>query len=177
MRLEPHGLPGAFVVEVEPHVDERGLFARTWSADEFAAHGLDASWAQASTSHNRLTGTLRGLHYQDEPHPEVKLVRCTRGAAFDVLVDLRRDSSTYRGWAAVELTEENRRSVYIPAGFAHGFQTLVDGTELSYLTSVRYDPSLARGVRWDDPAVGVDWPACARRVISERDLALPLLDT
>lgn len=176
MRLEPLELAGAFVVEVEPHIDERGLFARTWSADEFAERGLVTEWAQASTSHNRVAGTLRGLHYQADPHAEVKLVRCSSGAAYDVVVDLRADSPTYRRWAAVELTAENRRGVYIPVGFAHGFQTLADDTELSYLTSARYRPELARGVRWDDPALGVEWPACERRVISERDRALPLLE-
>jgi dTDP-4-dehydrorhamnose 3,5-epimerase len=175
MRLAPLELRGAYVVEVEPHVDDRGLFARTWSLDEFAEHGLGATWVECSTSFNVRAGTVRGLHFQDEPRREVKLVRCVRGAAFDVVVDLRPDSSTYRGWVGVEITADNRRGIYVPEGFAHGFQTLVDGTELTYQISERYDPELARGVRWDDPAIGVEWPECADRVISERDLALPSL--
>lgn len=176
MRLEALELHGAFVVEVEPHVDERGLFARTWSANEFAERGLVDVWVQSSTSHNRLAGTLRGLHFQADPHPEVKLVRCTRGAAFDVIVDLRPGSPTYRRWVGLELTENNRRSVYVPAGFAHGFQTLADDTELCYQTSARYEAELARGVRWDDPTLAVQWPSCERRLISDRDRALPTLN-
>jgi dTDP-4-dehydrorhamnose 3,5-epimerase len=175
MRFEELELPGAFVVEVDPHTDERGLFARTWSADEFAARGLISAWVESSTSYNRLAGTLRGLHYQDEPNPEVKLVRCTRGSAFDVIVDLRADSPTYRRWVGIELTADNRRGVYVPAGFAHGFQTLADDTELHYEISARYDRDLARGVRWDDPSLNVQWPPCERRVISDRDRQLPTL--
>jgi dTDP-4-dehydrorhamnose 3,5-epimerase len=176
MRLEPLVLQGAFLVEPEPNVDERGLFVRTWSADEFAERGLVASWAQSSASYNRLAGTLRGLHYQAEPRAEAKLVRCTRGAVFDVIVDLRPGSPTERRWVGLELTEDNRLGVYVPQGLAHGFQTLVDETELSYLISERYDANLARGVRWDDPSLAIAWPSCERSVISERDRTLPLLD-
>jgi dTDP-4-dehydrorhamnose 3,5-epimerase len=176
MRFEPLELEGAYVIEVEARHDERGLFARTWSADAFAERGLVSTWAETSTSYNRAAGTLRGLHWQDEPRPEVKLVRCTRGAAFDVIVDLRAGSSTYRRWTALELTADNRRAVYVPEGFAHGFQTLADDTELLYDISTPYVAELARGVRWDDPSLGVRWPDCERRVISERDRRLPTLD-
>jgi dTDP-4-dehydrorhamnose 3,5-epimerase len=176
MRFEPLELTGAFVIEVEPHVDERGLFTRTWSADEFAERGLDIAWAESSTSFNERAGTLRGLHYQAEPYAEVKLVRCTRGAVFDVIVDLRSQSPTFGRWVGVELTASNRRSVHVPAGFAHGFQTLEDDTELCYLISERYRPELARGIRWDDPRLAITWPSCEQRIISERDRALPTLD-
>jgi dTDP-4-dehydrorhamnose 3,5-epimerase len=175
MRFEPLELSGAFIVDVDPHTDDRGLFARTWSADEFAARGLVTEWVESSTSYNRVTGTLRGLHFQAEPHPEVKLVRCTRGAAFDVIVDLRTSSPTYLRWVGVELTADNRRALYVPADFAHGFQTLADDTEINYQTSARYHPELARGVRWDDSRLDVRWPPCERRVISNRDRQLPSL--
>ncbi|WP_019877475.1 dTDP-4-dehydrorhamnose 3,5-epimerase [Sporichthya polymorpha] len=177
MIIEETKLPGAFVVTPERHVDDRGHFARAWCVDEFAAHGLTASWVQSNVSYNRRAGTLRGLHYQADPRPETKLVRCTRGAVYDVIVDLRPESPTHRQWTAVELTEHNGVAAYVPAGFAHGFQTLVDDTELCYEMSEYYVPELARGVRWDDPVLGITWPACDRRVISERDLALPGLRT
>jgi dTDP-4-dehydrorhamnose 3,5-epimerase len=173
MRLLPTKLAGAYVIEPEPREDERGLFARTYCRDEFAAHGLITTWVQCNVSFNRLKGTLRGMHWQAEPHAEVKLVRCTRGAAFDVIADLRPDSPTYRQWVGVELTADDRRAVYIPAGFAHGFQTLTDGTELFYQMSEFYHPDLARGARWDDPALGIEWPATTRRIITERDLSFP----
>ncbi len=177
MRFVPTKLAGAFVIEPEPRADERGLFARTWCRDEFAAHGLTTSWVQCNVSFNHRTGTLRGMHYQADPHPEVKLVRCTRGAAYDVIADLRPGSPTYRQWVAVELTADNRRAVYVPGGFAHGFQTLADETELFYQMSEFYHPESARGVRWDDPALGIEWPPCAGRVISERDRSFPDLPT
>src|SRR5262249_37299850 len=141
--------------------------------DEFADHGLNTTWVQCNVSYNRRAGTLRGLHYQADPRPEIKLVRCTRGAAFDVIADVRPASPTYGRWFAAELTAENRRALYVPAGFAHGFQTLSDDAELFYQMSERYHPELARGVRWDDRALGVAWPDCAARVISPRDQALP----
>ena len=167
-------LAGAWVIEVEPSSDERGLFARTFDADLFAERGLSAELVQCSTSFNRRAGTLRGMHYQAEPHGECKLVRCTAGAAFDVLVDLRPESPTYRAWDGVALSAENRRSVYVPRGVAHGFQTLVDGTELLYLIDTPYVPDAARGVRWDDPAFGIEWPdPPAERTISERDRSFP----
>ncbi|HVK15858.1 MAG TPA: dTDP-4-dehydrorhamnose 3,5-epimerase [Fimbriiglobus sp.] len=177
MRFLPTNLAGAYVIEPEPRTDERGLFARTYCRDEFATHGLNTTWVQCNVSFNRLRCTLRGMHWQAEPHAEVKLVRCTRGAAFDVIADLRPDSPTCRQWVGVELTAENRRTVYIPAGFAHGFQTLADDTELFYQMSEFYHPDLARGARWDDPALGIEWPPAAHRVIAARDLSFPDLPT
>ncbi|HEX8723372.1 MAG TPA: dTDP-4-dehydrorhamnose 3,5-epimerase [Pyrinomonadaceae bacterium] len=173
MRFVETPLPGAFVVEPEPAADERGLFARTFCREEFAALGLDTRVAQCSTSYNRRRGTLRGLHYQAEPYPEAKLVRCTAGSVYDVLVDLRADSPAFRRWFAVELTASNRRALYVPAGLAHGFQTLEDDSEVFYQISEFYHPECARGVRWDDPAFGVRWPESDARVISGRDRAFP----
>lgn len=161
------------LVEVERQTDERGSFARVWCAEEFAQHGIHESWTQSNVSYNRRTGTLRGLHYQREPHGEAKLVRCTRGAAFDVLVDVRPDSPTYLQWTAVELTAQNDRQVYIPRGFAHGFQTLTDDTELHYLMSAPFHSDAARGLRWNDPALGVLWPEADERIISHRDQQWP----
>jgi dTDP-4-dehydrorhamnose 3,5-epimerase len=165
-------IAGAFVVEPQPHVDERGFFARTWCADEFAAHGLTARLVQASVSYNRRRGTLRGLHYQLAPHAETKLVRCTRGAIWDVIVDLRPDSPTYRGHTAVVLDADNRLALYVPEGCAHGFQTLADDSEVLYQMSASHAPESARGVRWDDPAFAIMWPP-ADRIISERDRRYP----
>ena len=162
-------IPGAFVVDLEPRADERGFFARGWCAREFAEHGLDAALVQHNISFNRRTGTVRGMHYQADPHPEVKVVRCTRGRLFDVIVDLRPGSPSYCRWAGVELSAENRRALYIPAGVAHGFQTLADDTEVHYQMSDYYHPELARGVRWDDPAFGIAWPSPATAILSERD--------
>ncbi len=166
-------LRGAFLIEPERLEDERGFFARTFCAEEFAARGLRGAVAQCSVSYNRRRGTLRGLHYQAPPHEEAKLVRCTRGAAYDVIVDIRPDSATFRQWAAIELSAENRRMLYIPEGFAHGFQTLVDETEMLYQISTAYVPEATRGIRWDDPSLAIEWPPTAARVISPRDLALP----
>ena len=160
------------IVEPERHVDERGLFARTYCKREFAAHGIDFVPTQVSASSNTRRGTLRGLHFQAEPLPEAKVVTCTRGSAFDVAVDLRPDSPTYGRWTGVELTSANRNAVFVPAGCAHGFQTLEDDTELLYLISEFYEPSLQRGVRWDDPALEIDWPLTPT-VISERDRCFP----
>jgi dTDP-4-dehydrorhamnose 3,5-epimerase len=166
-------LRGAFVIEPEPLEDERGFFARTFCAAEFAARGLRPTIAQCSVSYNRRRGTLRGLHYQAAPHEEAKLVRCTHGAVYDVIVDIRPDSATFRRWAGIELSAENRRMVYVPEGFAHGFQTLVDETEVLYQISTAYVPQAARGIRWDDPDLAIAWPPAAARVISARDLGLP----
>ena len=173
MRFVETPLPGAYVVEPEPAGDERGLFARTFCREEFAALGLDTRVAQCSTSYNRRRGTLRGLHYQAEPYPEAKLVRCTAGSVYDVVVDLRPESHAFRRWFAVELTASSRRALYVPAGVAHGFQTLEDDSEVFYQISEFYHPELARGVRWDDPTFGVRWPEAGARVISERDRAYP----
>jgi len=167
-------LPGAWVIELEQLADERGWFARTYDADEFRARGLDPNVAQCNASFNARRDTLRGLHYQAEPHGESKLVRCVRGAIFDVAVDVRPDSSTYRRWHAVELSAEDRRAFYIPAGLAHGFQTLTDDTEVLYQMGSRYVAEAARGVRWDDPALAIEWPKPqAGRIISVRDASFP----
>jgi dTDP-4-dehydrorhamnose 3,5-epimerase len=168
-------LNDAFLIEPQRLEDERGFFARTFSTDEFAAHGLAGAIAQCSVSYNRRRGTVRGLHFQVPPHDEIKHVRCTRGAAFDVIVDLRPESPTYKRWASVELSADNRAIVYIPGGFAHGFQTLVDDTELFYQISTPHVPEAARGIRWDDPDLAIAWPVADQRVISARDLALPTL--
>ena len=168
-------LSDAWLIEPERIEDERGFFARTFSAEEFLAHKLVPTIAQCSVSYNRKRGTLRGLHFQAPPHAEVKYVRCTRGAAFDVIVDLRPESPTFKRWTSIELSVENQRLVYIPQGFAHGFQTMVDDTELCYQISTSYVPNAARGIRWDDPELAVVWPQADQRVISTRDLALPTL--
>lgn len=168
-------ISGAHVIQPELVTDERGGFARTFCAEEFAAGGLDARVAQCNTSVNELAGTLRGIHYQAEPHAEAKLVRCTRGAIYDVAVDLRSDSISYLSWFAVELSEENRQAFFIPTGCAHGFQTLTDASEVLYHMSTPYVSSAGRGVRWDDPTFGIEWPdpPAIRRTISERDAGYP----
>jgi dTDP-4-dehydrorhamnose 3,5-epimerase len=163
-------LAGAYVVEPRPIEDERGFFARSSCAGEFEARGMNFRVAQCSISFNNLRGTLRGMHYQDEPQQEVKLVRCTAGAIHDVIVDLRRDSPTYCRWFGVELTAANRKLLYVPEGFAHGFQTLEDNSEVFYQISEMYHPESARGVRWDDPLFGIDWPV-ANPTLSPRDAA------
>ena len=156
--------------------DQRGFFARTWCAKEFEEHGLNPNLMQCSISFNQHKGTLRGMHYQAAPHEEARLVRCTMGAVYDVIIDLRPDSPTYKQWAAFELTAANRAILYVPEGLAHGFQTLVDETEIFYQMSVSYSPEAARGFRWDDPSVGVSWPQTPA-VISQRDQSLPMLDS
>ena len=174
MRLVPTPIEGVWVVEAEPAADERGLFARTFDAEAFAAQGLGATVVQCSTSFSARAGTLRGLHYQEGDDAECKLVRCTAGAVFDVAVDLRPQSPTHRRWFATELTSENRRALHVPRGVAHGFQTLEDASEVLYMIDRPYAPAAARGVRWDDPAFAIDWPeAPAGRILSERDAAYP----
>jgi dTDP-4-dehydrorhamnose 3,5-epimerase len=160
---------------LEPIGDERGWFARTFDAEAFAAGGLEPAVAQSSVSHNERAGTLRGLHFQRDPHAEDKLVRCQRGAMFDVIVDLRPGSPTRGEWFGLELTPQNGRSLYVPKGFAHGFQTLVEDTEVHYQISTAYVPGAGDGVRWDDPAFGIAWPPAppGGRTISERDRAYP----
>jgi dTDP-4-dehydrorhamnose 3,5-epimerase len=167
-------LAGAFVIDPDVFEDERGLFARTFCRQEFEAHGLDAAIAQSAASFSRRRGTLRGMHYQVPPHAQDKLVRCSRGAVYDVAVDLREGSPTRRGWVAVELSAANRRMLYVPKGFAHGFLTLDDTSEIYYHFSDSYAPASERGFRWDDPAVGIAWPF-APVVVSVRDRTLPLL--
>ena len=172
MKFTPTELPGAFLVEIEPIEDERGFFARAWDGEAFAAHGLDPALAQCNISFNRRKGTLRGMHYQVAPHGEAKLVRCTMGALLDVIVDLRPDSPTFLRHVGVELSAANRRALFVPAGLAHGFQTLVDETEVFYQMSRAFVPGAGRGVRWDDPAFGIAWPE-DERIISERDRLWP----
>jgi dTDP-4-dehydrorhamnose 3,5-epimerase len=164
------GVLGAFAIAPERIEDERGFFARSFSATELTARGLDAAVAECSVAFNRVSGTLRGLHYQRPPHAETKLVRCTRGAVYDVVVDLRPDSPSYLSHAAVELSAENRLTLYVPRGCAHGYLTLSDGAELTYLISSPYVAEAAAGVRWDDPAFRIAWPS-APRTISPRDAA------
>ncbi len=175
MKLVPTPLPGAYVVELEPIGDERGWFARTFDATAFEALGIDARVSQCNASFNERAGTLRGMHYQAAPHGEAKLVRCTSGAIYDVIVDLRADSAAYRRWFAIELRAGGTASLFAPAGVAHGFQTLEDASEVHYQMSHHYVPEAASGVRWDDPAFGIDWPEPRRasRVISERDASYP----
>jgi dTDP-4-dehydrorhamnose 3,5-epimerase len=168
MRFVETSLAGAYVVEIEPIADERGSFARTFSREEFEAHGLNPDIAQCSISFNKKRGTLRGMHFQAEPYGECKLVRCTRGAIFDVIVDLRAESATYRHWFGTDLTPGNGRMLYIPSGLAHGFQTLEDTTEVAYQISEPYRQTHARGVRFDDPAFGIEWPLQVT-VVSARD--------
>jgi dTDP-4-dehydrorhamnose 3,5-epimerase len=178
MRFHETPLPGVWVVELDLHADERGWFARTFDIEEFTARGLDPTVVQCNASYNAHRDTLRGMHYQADPHGESKLVRCVRGAIFDVAVDLRDESPSFRGWHGVELTAENRLAYYIPAGLAHGFQTLVDGCEVLYQMGHRYVPEAARGVRYDDPAFAIEWPSPARqRIVSERDAAYPDFDS
>lgn len=163
-------LKGAYLIDIEPYEDQRGFFARSWCQDEFAKHGLNPRLVQCNITFNKKLGTLRGMHYQIAPYAEAKLVRCTMGAIFDVIIDLRRDSPTYKQWISVTLSAENHRAIYIPEYFAHGYQTLVDNTEVFYQMSEFYYPECARGIRWDDPAFGIIWPDVAQRVISEKDL-------
>ena len=175
VNFREESLPGVFTVEAEPSVDERGFFARTYSNSEFAEHGISFTIAQASVSFNSRRGTLRGMHLQVPPHEEAKLVRCIAGSAYDVVVDLRPGSPTQLQWFGVELSAGRRKGLYIPTGLAHGFFTLEDQTELEYLISTSYEPSAAVGVRWDDPAIGIDWPG-RPTVISSRDAAFPDVD-
>ncbi len=168
MKFIPLPLRDAFLVEFEPIVDERGFFARSFCREEFAAHGLNSDLAQCSVSFNKFKGTLRGLHYQKKPHEEAKLVRCTMGAIYDVIVDIQKSSPTFKHWASMELNASNRKALYIPKGFAHGFLTLADESEILYQMSEPYCQESAAGVRWDDRAFCIEWPD-EIRVMSERD--------
>jgi dTDP-4-dehydrorhamnose 3,5-epimerase len=172
MVFQDTGLAGAFVIELDTIHDERGFFARSWCSTEFAEHGLNSRLVQCNVSRNRAKGTLRGMHYQAPPHEEAKLVRCTLGAIFDVMIDMRPSSSTYLKWFGAELSAENHRSLYIPEGFAHGFLTLTDESEVFYQMSEFYAPQAARGLRWDDPLLAISWPGPVA-VISERDRTYP----
>ena len=172
MIFKETALQGAYIIEMEAFEDERGYFARTFCSNEFAALGLNSNVAQCSISYNALRGTLRGMHYQVEPHAETKLVQCVRGSLYDVIVDLRLLSETYCCWFGVELNEDNRRLLYVPEGFAHGFQTLQDDTSVYYQITEFHFPQSARGVRWNDPVFGIEWPI-SEPIISEKDRHLP----
>ncbi|MGH9368239.1 MAG: dTDP-4-dehydrorhamnose 3,5-epimerase [Thermoanaerobaculia bacterium] len=172
MKFEPAPLPGAFVITPERIYDERGFFARTWCRGDFGARGLDPEVAQCNISMSRRRGTLRGMHYQRPPHAEAKLVRCTAGALYDVIIDLRPSSSTFRRHFGIRLDPSEDRMLYVPEGFAHGFLTLEDDTAVFYQMSQRYEPSAAAGVRWNDPAFGIAWPF-EPAVMAERDRTYP----
>jgi dTDP-4-dehydrorhamnose 3,5-epimerase len=172
MILTETSLKGAFLVEIERLEDERGFFARAWCQREFEAKDLRPRFVQANISHSRVRGTLRGMHYQISPCAEAKLVRCTRGAVFDVIIDLRPDSPTYTQWIGVELTSDSHKLLYVPEGFAQGFQTLLDNAEVFYQMSEFYSPAHQRGVRYDDPAFGIQWPLGVS-VLSDKDKAWP----
>lgn len=172
MTFHPCFIDGVWEIALEPRGDDRGWLVRTFCEEAFARRGLNVRWPQANTTRTRARGSIRGLHWQAEPQPEAKLVRCSRGVAWDVVVDVRPASPTFGKWVAFELSEERPVEIYIPAGCAHGFQCLTGDVELNYLMSAAYDPALARGLRWDDPTVDVRWPLEAT-VISDRDRSLP----
>lgn len=174
MRFEQTSIDGLWIVEIEKMTDDRGYFGRTFCQREFSARGLCATWVQTSVSFNARTGTLRGLHFQAPPAAEIKLVRCEAGAIFDVVVDLRRTSPSYRRWVSVQLTADNGRQLYIPKGLAHGFQTLADNTQVHYQISEFFQPALSRGLRWNDSELQIPWPR-HDRTISPRDRELPPL--
>jgi dTDP-4-dehydrorhamnose 3,5-epimerase len=176
MIFTPAGLEGAYLIDMERRGDERGYLARTFCEQEFAERGLAMRIVQSSTIQTKARNTLRGLHYQEEPHAEIKLVRCTRGSVFLVMVDLRAGSPTRLDWLGVELDARGERMAYVPEGFAQGYQTLEDDVEVFYQMSHEYVPEAARGVRWDDPAFGIDWPDSQDRIISERDLSWPSVE-
>jgi dTDP-4-dehydrorhamnose 3,5-epimerase len=174
MKFAELPLAGAYAIDLEPIADDRGFFARTWCERELAQRGLVSRVVQCNLSHNERRGTLRGMHYQAAPAAETKVVSCVRGAIYDVVVDLRPDSPTRGRWHAEELSEENHRALYIPEGMAHGFQTLTDGAAVFYMMSEFFETASARGVRWDDPRLGIRWPTVPT-CISERDRNFPLL--
>ncbi|WP_226643259.1 dTDP-4-dehydrorhamnose 3,5-epimerase [Mesobacillus subterraneus] len=166
-------LAGAYLIEMDLIDDDRGFFARSFCSEEFELQGLSSKFVQCNISHNKVKGTLRGMHYQVNPYDEAKLVRCTHGALYDVIIDLRPESSTYKEWIAVELTCDNHRQLFIPEGFAHGYQTLVDNTQVFYQMSQYYHPSSARGIRWNDPAFNIEWPI-NHPIVNERDKSFDL---
>lgn len=172
MIFAPTPLDGAWLVDLERHEDDRGYFARTWCSREFADQGLESSVVQCSLSYNRTSGTLRGMHWQAAPHEEAKLVRCVRGAIWDVIIDMRPGSPSYTQHYGVELSAATGRALYVPRGFAHGFVTLEDDTEVFYQMTEFYAPDSSRGVRWDDPAFGIEWPV-ADPILNERDATYP----
>ena len=166
-------LKGAYIIEPERLEDTRGFFARAWCKKEFEAHGLNSGLVQCNISFNKNRGTLRGMHYQTTPHEETKLVRCTRGVIYDVIVDLRPDSATYLEWIGVELTSDNRKMLYVPEEFAHGYLTLTHNTEVFYQVSQFYSQESEGGVRWNDPAFGIEWPETENIIVSEKDRDWP----
>jgi dTDP-4-dehydrorhamnose 3,5-epimerase len=166
-------LKGGYVIEPEKFEDQRGFFARSFSQEEFAQHGLRSQFVESGISFNHRKYTVRGMHWQAPPNEQAKLVRCTRGAIFDVMIDLRPDSPTYKQWFGQELTAQNRLMLYIPEGFAHGYQSLADDTEMFYLLSSAYAPASERGVRWNDPAFAIAWPETERIILNERDRTFP----
>ena len=174
MIFEETVLPGAYLIRLTPHSDARGQFARAWCRDEFTKHGLADDFVQGNVSINPKQGTMRGLHYQEPPHGEVKIVRCVRGAIYDVIVDVRPDSPTFGKWQGFELVPTGMQALYVPAGFAHGFVTMVDDTEVNYLVSEFYTPHAGRGLRYDDPSLGISWPVPVT-CISVQDRTWPLM--
>lgn len=166
-------LLGAFVIEIEKRADERGFFGRAWCQQEFAEHGLVSQFVQINNSLSIKKGTLRGLHYQLPPHQEVKIMRCIRGAIYDVIVDLRPQSATYQQWFAIELSADNRKMLYVPQGFAHGFLTLEDNTEVLYPVSAFYAPGSEGGIRWNDPKFAITWPKTEQLILSDKDKSWP----
>lgn len=172
MRFVPTTLAGAYVIELDRIEDERGFFARSFCEDEFRQQGLEASFVQCSVSYNTRKGTLRGMHYQKQPHAEAKIIRCTRGAIYDVIVDMRTSSPSYGRWFAADLTADNYRMLYVPKECAHGFQTLEDGSDILYMMSERYHPEVSAGMRWDDPGIGIRWPL-SDPILSGRDAGYP----
>ena len=176
MTFSKTSLPGVFLIELELREDERGFLARTYCENEFAEHGLNTRWPQSNLTLTKKRGMLRGMHFQADPKPEIKLIRCATAEIYDVLVDVRRDSPTFGHWEGFELTASNRRTLYVPGGIAHGFQCLSDNCEVFYQMSEVYYPELARGVRWADPQVGIKWPL-PNPALSERDKNLPLLSS
>jgi len=172
VKFDPAGVDEAWLLTLDPHDDDRGFFARLWCASEFGARNLASTLNQCSLSYTRQAGTIRGLHYQLPPREEVKVFRCVRGAIYDVLLDLRPESPTFKRWVARELSADNRLAFYIPKGVAHGFQALTDDVEVLYFVDEPYEPSLARGVRWNDPSFRIEWPL-QPTLMSERDRTYP----
>ncbi len=175
MNFTETSLKGAFLVELNKLKDDRGFFARGFCRNEFEQHGIEPFVAQVNISMSVQKGTLRGIHYQVAPHEETKLIRCTRGSVYDVIIDLRPDSATYRQWIGVDLTEDNYRMLFLPRGFGHGFLTTSENAEVTYMVSEFYTPGAERGIRWNDPAIGIDWPANVNS-ITEKDANWPLLN-
>ena len=166
-------LQGAFIIDLQTHKDSRGFFARAWCQNEFQEHGIDWQPVQANQAYTEKKGTLRGLHYQVAPYGEAKLMRCIRGALYDLILDLRPESATFKQWLGVELTADNRRALYVPKGFAHGYLTLKDHTEVFYPVDQFYTPGAEQGIRWNDPAFAIDWPITDNLILSEKDRNWP----